>query len=298
MASHTPIVLPGIVTIDQDNDYAGELDVIRHCNPSFLRHPDFTTAFGNVLGRQGQAAGICGIGQEGMFFTGGGGRDTAAGHVVSNNTRKQWRTVINSITPTVAGPISGLTIYCCDTGAGTEGSELVFAMAKMIGATVAAPTGAIMSNSNCGGLCLEAGARWQTSTPDDEKPPTPIPSPSPKLGNEPATRIYIPGFLLPLSTSAISSIEFFSRDSTQDARWTWGDQSLPFVLSYINFDQPHEGKMMPLARITGMLIVNFRIADEEFQRVFRVLNHRLLQDAVTLSTYYYFNHAQMIAASR
>ena len=68
-----------------------------------------------------------------------------------------------------------LTFWTCHTGAGEEGADFLYAVAKRIGLPARGNTGWLHSNSKCE-VWREQGAQWQVATPDNRPPAIPSPT--------------------------------------------------------------------------------------------------------------------------
>jgi hypothetical protein len=116
---------------------------------------------------------ICGHGNEGLIETGMGqnGPYNDAQIILPWN-ENAWGPELDRIKPT---PITYLSLWACHPGAGQQGADLLFAMAKRCGRAVRGGTGFLYCNPQ--NLWWENGSVWQVATPANK--PTPIPAPSP-----------------------------------------------------------------------------------------------------------------------
>lgn len=87
----------------------------------------------------------------------------------------------------VTTSITMVSIWSCHTGAGDDGADLLFAIAKRVGRAVRARTGFMYSNNQ--DLWFENGSVWQVATPESR--PIPISAPSPHLRATEAVRFKV-----------------------------------------------------------------------------------------------------------
>lgn len=83
-----------------------------------------------------------------------------------------WGPLFQKLVPT---PITVVSIWSCHTGAGPDGADLLYALAKRIGRAARARTGFTYNNDR--ETWFENGSVWQVATPDFR--PNPIAAPTP-----------------------------------------------------------------------------------------------------------------------
>lgn len=122
------------------------------------------------------AANIVGHGNEGQLETGlgqSGAYDPTKFIFIYNESF--WGPEFDKLQPS---PVTYVSLWACHPGAGEDGAELVYAMAKRCGRAVRAGTGFLYCNRDK--FWWENGTKWQVGTPTHK--PTPIPAPSPHFG--------------------------------------------------------------------------------------------------------------------
>ena len=119
---------------------------------------------------------ICGHGYDGSITTGCG----QTGHQSPSNYMATWNEYAwgAELARLKGKSFTILTFWTCHTGAGEEGADFLYAVAKHIGLPARGNTGFLYSNSKCR-VWMQKGAQWQVATPDHR--PTAIPSPTPHV---------------------------------------------------------------------------------------------------------------------
>src|SRR5919199_618695 len=164
----------------------GTNDKTSHAFPGCGRHLSTREAVMNLQGAiTGGSCGavfpwvLSGHGAEGSIETGAGQN----GPFERDNTieyffRDTWLPLIR---PLASHPAKILRLSSCDTGAGEEGADLLYLIAKEIGKVVEARTGLTLINEQSGPrgtsyfITYEEGSQWQTATPNTR--PSPIQKP-------------------------------------------------------------------------------------------------------------------------
>ena len=115
---------------------------------------------------------ICGHGSDGYITTGCGQK----GQPNDTNQMATWNEYAwgEELDKLKGGNFTILTFWTCHTGAGEEGADFLYAVARRIGRPARGNTGLLYSNSNCK-VWRQNGSQWQVATPDHR--PTPISSP-------------------------------------------------------------------------------------------------------------------------
>ncbi|EJL25461.1 hypothetical protein PMI01_04365 [Caulobacter sp. AP07] len=168
--------LPGCVTIDSTAP-DGYLDSARAGSPNAGASSGTQTAASNLLScAKGQStarsASLVGHGDMGLIATGGGQSPAGPDQSIGLTNEAAWTPLLQPL----QGAITDLYLYGVSVGAGDEGAQLLYDIAKVVGATVWAPTGLIYCRPD-GDFMLESGAVWQCATPSQR--PTPIQPPLP-----------------------------------------------------------------------------------------------------------------------
>lgn len=154
-----------------------------------MRHGTTRQAVDNLKGRLNSKPGalnIAGHGMAGSFETGAGQTGLDWDKQVNTWNTNMWKPILEELRGR-SFPI--LTIYSCSTGAGEEGADLLWEMAKTINKPVRARTGLTYCGDNR--ITYQPGSTWQTAHPSQR--PTPIPETPHKLIELRPKKIYIPG---------------------------------------------------------------------------------------------------------
>lgn len=227
---------------------------------------------------------IIGHGASGYLTTGCGQGASSDENRVATWNEGSWGNLF-ALLQKVNYPI--LTILSCDTGAGEDGADLLFAIAKATKRQVRARTGLTFCGS--GGITYEQGSTWQIATPD--RRPNPISEPSfismlevpmdMKLSND-------EGFedvpLSAVSQVTVTRINRFRDERSTNAHVTLDESDLTVLLQLVDFSNPFRPGM-PAAILTSRIDVVFK--NERYgRRQFNVYNDRLLQDVENPSVFY------------
>ncbi len=156
----------------QDN---GALACLRKSWPDHKNHNGTVSAVSNLLQCSPIALNtamlvLVGHGTEGLIVT-SGGQSWVEGIAVWNENY-DWGPKLVRIKD---HQFAVLTLFACETGAGEDGADLLYNMAKVINRPVRARTGLV----SCGGggqIFFEPGSTWQMANPQGPRP-TPIPKP-------------------------------------------------------------------------------------------------------------------------
>jgi hypothetical protein len=132
----------------------------------------------------GGALNIGGHGNDGQFETGSGQSGFDLDKFVYLYNEDNWGPQFERIKPTATTVVS---IWACHPGAGDDGADLLFAMAKRCGRAVRGGTGFLYCSAQS--LYWENGSVWQAATPTNR--PNPIAAPSPHLASTSNTRFQI-----------------------------------------------------------------------------------------------------------
>jgi hypothetical protein len=261
--------LAGGVSIDATTP-DGYLDNARAGTPTASAHRDTQTAAANLLAFAKSAsrpptASLVGHGAMGLFGTGGGGSGgTSLQRIVLDN-QNVWAPLLEPLN----GRISTLYLFGPQVGAGIEGAQLLYALARVTNATVCAPTGLIYCD-NRGDFYLQVGSVWQAATP--EMLPQPI--------------------LPPTFQPSSLSIDMSSGQSggRVGACAAFGSGGVPLprksalaLASQVRWDQPFQGPGKPAAMVTGRLRASF---GGTAMRSFTILNNALVRDDADPTRFY------------
>ncbi len=136
------------------------------------RHGTTQAAMTNILASTGGGINIGGHGDQGFLETGGGQGGPWPDHVcITWYNETAWGPLLDRLKQAA---VTSMSIWSCHVGAGQEGAELLFAMAKRCGRAVRAGTGFLFVNSQK--IWWEPGTVWQVATPTNK--PQPIDPPS------------------------------------------------------------------------------------------------------------------------
>ena len=122
-----------------------------------------STGAANIVGHANEGQLETGMGQTGPFSN---------DQIILPWNEWNWGPQFDRINPT---GITYVSLWGCNPGAGEQGADLLYAVAKRCGRAVRAPTGTLFCNSQS--IWLENGSQWQVATPTNR--PNPIPAPSP-----------------------------------------------------------------------------------------------------------------------
>ncbi|UJW81185.1 hypothetical protein [Hydrogenophaga sp. SL48] len=148
-----------------------------------LRHGSTSQAVSNSLSALIEVAGaastgelnIGGHGNEGILETGmGQSGPFDVNTIIQSWNEYAWGPELDKINPS---RITLVSIWSCHTGAGQDGADLLYAMARRCGRAVRAGTGFLYNNGQK--LWWENGTVWQVATPTHK--PDPISAPTPHL---------------------------------------------------------------------------------------------------------------------
>jgi hypothetical protein len=201
---------------------------------------------------------------------------------ISLNNEAQWKQLFGKLKDK---GIENLYLFCCNTGAGDKGAQLLYDLANSINATVAAPTGLIIISRNGGFFKLEDHSEWQVARPLPHLKPATIEMPP--IIIPPFTRMKIIHDVLQnleIKLSQITAIGIGKPDNW-DNKTALASTKFAELLGSINFIDFNdlEGGVMA-GFITGAFTVHFNcklensLAEEQGDREFIVFNNRYVQD--------------------
>ncbi len=264
--------LTGCTTIDSTTP-DGYLDNARAGNPDAGANATTKQAAKNLLASEKLLktpgpANLVGHGCEGDIDTG-----KATGQCIRWDNVKDWKDDMASLVHWT----TELYLFGCTVGAGKEGAQLLFELAKVIDAPVSAPTGLIYCNKQ-GDFRLEKGAVWQTATPTTLPAPIDPPSHTQVSPSMDKANALIPGGSDPARiVSAVYT--------------PYGQAAVPAaqamaLASEVIWDQPFSTEDDPGAKVTGHLEVTVVAGSLTATRSLYVLGHTLVKDPETSR---YFN---------
>ncbi|MBD1843930.1 hypothetical protein H6F89_11070 [Cyanobacteria bacterium FACHB-63] len=276
-----------------DNGYSG---CCKSKFPGATSHPTTSTAITNLINSFTQSSvavnaaatkqglpWIIGHGASGYLTTGCGQGASSDENRVATWNEGTWGNLF-ALLQKVNYPI--LTILSCDTGAGEDGADLLFAIAKRTKRQVRARTGLTF----CGGaITYEQGSTWQIATPDHRPNPISEPSFISQLEVPMDMKLTTDEGFEDVPISAVSEVtvtrinRFLDERSTR-AHVTLDENDLTVLLQLVDFSNPFQPGM-PAAILTSKIDVVFK--DERYvRRQFNVYNDRLLQDVENPSVFY------------
>jgi hypothetical protein len=224
---------------------------------------------------------IVGHGNEGIITTGAGqAKDPPVNTYISIFNDFDWRPKLQRL----AGHFQPLTLLACNPGAGINGAEFLYEVAKAANCTVTAPTGKVWGSG-----AVEPGSVMQTATPTQL--PAPIEPPSPpdsaflefKLATESGEFVeFGPDSIIVNKLTLLGTIQ--SRDARER---TVGRSQSERLVSQVAFGEPYQPGGVPLAMLTGYLDVTFKLpGGQNSARRFAIYNDSLLHDLSVPTTFY------------
>lgn len=235
------------------------------------------TLLGAIEGMSTGELNIGGHGNEGLLETGTGqnGPFDSKKMILTWN-EYDWGPSLDQIKNS---SVTQITIWSCHTGAGQDGADLLFGMAKRCGRAVRAGTGFLYSNDKQ--TWWEAGSVWQVATPTNR--PVPIPAPSPHLSMQATLLFDVGGKDVPVTdvqTIEISTI--LGNAKAASPKMLTGASAQNLVASLF-LPQALEMSAEVMALLTAQLVLTF--TDGSLAN-FDVFNDRLAVDRVSQTAYY------------
>jgi len=259
--------LTGCTTIDSTTP-DGYLDNARAGNPMAGANGTTKQAASNLLTCEKAKvtkglANLVGHGCEGDIDTG-----KAAGQCIRYDNKDEWEDDM----ATLVSWVEELFLFGCTVGAGEEGAQLLFELAKVIDAPVSAPTGLIYCNSR-GDFRLEDGAVWQRATPNVRPAPIDPPHATQSNSSMDQASFVIAGRRQP--------VEIKSATYTPYGHAPMSEERSMKLAAEVAWDQPFTTEDEPGAKVTGHLEVTGVAGDTTFRKSFHVLAHSVLRDGHT-----------------
>lgn len=244
--------LTGCTTIDATTPN-GYLDKARVGNPDAGANQNTTQVTQNILSCEtacaNQPANIVGHGAEGDIDTG-----QAWHQFMSLANVPDWTPDMQAL----ATKVTHLYLFGCSVGAGQEGAEFLFEVARCVDAPVSAPTGLIYCHAD-GHFSLQAGASWQTATPTYEPPPIDPPP-------------------LPLGTTAMPGASIASASYVSSKGVRAADRTALKMAQQVQLNEELKLEGEPGAKQTGELKIRLKDGGEH---KLLILAHMLALDTRT-----------------
>lgn len=289
------ITMTGVITIDKADDPGGLLCTARYWYTKQQNSLDHTTrlqALTNCLKSSALSMNIVGWGTPGVIHTGSADRPPNDDQYIGCDNLDVWKGEIEDL-----GLKKGmsLTLCSCDTGIGKAGACFLHALATIIKGEVRAPTGQVYFDKTCKVMSLHEEAVWQIATenhrPDPIEPLRLYDSTSDK---DFILISYLEG-LTAIRMRDVTDVRYFDSLDAVKPRAEWSGEHVIPPLAFFCMERPVLRNAIPLSFRTGALTIRFRRGGPPEERVFFILNNRLLQDATFPHTFYYANVDELLA---
>jgi hypothetical protein len=301
----TPVGLNGLLTIDTGPELSVEtLQNMRAFYGNEKTHDTLREAMENVAiaFEQQVEANIIGHGHQGVVNTGRGNdfETNDPSKFLGVKNEEHWTEEITRLR--LRRRLNRLTICACDTGGGKPGADLVFMLAKQLGAIVRAPTGRVWAELPCCEPQLDDDAVWQCAHPDDNDPPPPLfpPMPVRVLTDMRLLSIFDRHMFVPVPVESVTTLRCRTREHASlfppvnvDVERSLAREAVGFA----RFDSPFLAGSVPTTFITGSFFVAFEVLGRTVVREFRIHNDSLLQDVLYRNVYYHIDFQGFIAWS-
>jgi hypothetical protein len=251
--------------------------------PNFV-NKDTDEAFRN-LGLKANASSVgvvTGHGHAGLLCTGGGNQCNTAGTMMGLFNRPAWEQAAAKL----LNQFSAVLLLGCSVGAGQEGADFLFEVAKVINMPVAAPTHWVWCEP--GKISLDKDAHWQQATPQNKPKVIPRPAAKPDPPGKKAYGLSIEGKPVQVAASAVKVTDFKAMLFTgglmvlRPAPAGTASQ----MLQFIDFENPLINPGVPAAMVTATIDLDVRINDRLTRKTFKVYNDELVQDSAQRGVYY------------
>ncbi len=262
------------------------------------RHLTTDEASENLL--QANIFGVCGAifpwvlsghGSEGSIETGGGQMGGNKDNTIEFYNRNIWLPLLSRLSN---HPAKILRLSSCHTGAGEEGADLLFLIAKQIGKTVEARTGFTCVTTHTRGdeiwyeVTYEDGSQWQTATPTNR--PTAINPPHKIFKRQTYFNEII--FFKNNTYNSFKLRDIFKvsiSSNIKNKKITYLERKdITFFIPFLFKSEPFKLSGHLQAFITGFIFI--RIGNEEYE--FEIYNGQLLK--AKNSNYYYYTDTILI----
>ncbi|KQY30219.1 hypothetical protein ASD21_14070 [Caulobacter sp. Root1455] len=255
--------LSGCVSIDATTP-DGYLDNARAGTPTAGAHSNIQAAAANLLAcatrtSSPTTASLVGHGSMGVIATGAGGSLGTDKQYIGLDNQNVWAPLLQPL----SGRFSGLYLYGVEIGAGVEGAQLLYALAKVMNTNVFGPTGLIYCDSR-GNFTLESGSQWQVATP--VTPPRPIAPPQ-----------FLPSLVAARGALVTASAAFDVTGRPLPQR------SAAALAGEVAWTQPFQPPGAVSGLVTGRLRVGF---GRGALKTYTIYNHALLRDNAQPAVFY------------
>jgi hypothetical protein len=282
--------LIGTISVDAGGDPTQHLQNMRDRFPDAKEHTSDTAALANVAGAaEGTLVGHGWIGRI----------NTGAGNVLSSNpdtfiglaNRTHWRAAIATMGQT---RLQRLLLFSCDTGANQDGANVVFELAKALGAQVQAPNGNVWIDPASGELFMVERAEFQCADPSMSSPPpvkdhVSVPVDAVAPGHY--ALVFEDGAFVEVPSRAIRGIRVQvhrTADALQPlSAQMEGADAARFAAS-VALNAPLVFGGQPASIVTGTLSLQVRVGGRDVVHEYRIYNNRLIEDVVAPGVFYQF----------
>jgi len=237
-----------------------------------------STGAANIIGHANDGLIETGMGQNGPFDN---------NKIIMPWNESAWGPQLDRIQPT---GITYVSLWGCHPGAGQDGADLLYAMAKRCGRAVRGGTGFLYCNNQS--IWWENGSQWQVATPSHK--PAPIAAPSPHFTGA-AVKIEVEGAEADSSEAVALVIELFTLGMSKSNTTRFEGRSASDVLTHLVQSPPID---FANTAIPGIVTANVTVGFTGDRRLtFTIYNDRLAIETKT-KTGYYISSVHSIVASR
>jgi len=260
---------------------------MRHGSTQQAINNSFTAMLAEASSSTGELN-MCGHGNEGLLETGMGQTGPFdVGQIILTWNEYDWGPQLDRIR---SAPITQVSIWSCHTGAGQDGADLLFAMAKRCQRGVRAGTGFLYSNNQS--TWWENGSVWQVATPGFKPPAIAAPSQHSLMSQNP--QFSVQGRIL--ETSDVKhlevSIQPFAATASINTVRIEGSRA-QFVVAALFRSPAMDMKVGISGIVTAILTVIFT---GDLAATFDVYNDRLAVDRTSKIGYYISPSFRSVAA--
>ncbi|MDB5456709.1 MAG: hypothetical protein JWP92_2294 [Caulobacter sp.] len=264
----------GCATIDSTTP-DGYLDNARVGIPTAGANATSAIAASNLLGCESPktvkvTATIVGHGGPGVIAAGCGRTLGGPTTYIGLANQSTWQPSL----ATLNGQVSSLMLYGCNTGADQAGADLLYNIARIVNASVSAPTGWISCNAQ-GVFALQDGTGFQTATPTSKPTPIPKPSTGATLAVSNAL-LQVNGALVSVDLDDMASATYLA--ATTDGVTLTGPRALSLAKA-VALDSPLTIPGALGSLVTGELKVTFKTSTGVLTKTFVVYEAALVQDS-------------------
>lgn len=237
-----------------------------------------------AIGPALQPPAIIGHGTSGDISAGSGSGPITVGQDIGVTTESDWQPKLSAL---AGRQFDKLTLLSCNTGAGTDGAQLVQDLANSVKQSVTAPTGQVFCDPATGDISFETGNQWQTATPSGTAP-APLSTPMHSFQSVKGKLILNDGkahYQIDLASKPIAV--FSSNPPSRVNPFTVNGADALEFLRDVDFAHPSTIKGEPLAKVTAYLRLTFSTQKESIMKEYTIFNDDLLQDQSNHQIYYY-----------